>query len=149
MSMVWTSCIQCKQDGPGAVQVKKKDKKKIRFSNTSEKQEMIQRNTARLSAMPSNAMIALGLHVISCTVIRSDECLPSTVPISKKPRIGLRFSLLKIGITALVTTSMIRVSSLAPAVEITNMSGERGGEGVEGTTEDIIIRLVLHIMPSS
>ena len=39
---------------------------------------------------------------------------PSTVPISRKPRIGLKFSLLNIGITALVTMSMISVSSLAP-----------------------------------
>ena len=39
---------------------------------------------------------------------------PSTVPMSKKPNIGLKFSLLNIGITALVTISMINVSSLAP-----------------------------------
>ena len=55
------------------------------------------------------------LDCMSCAGLRNGQCLPSTVPMSKKPRMGLRFSLLKIGMTALVTTSMIRVSSLAPA----------------------------------
>lgn len=41
---------------------------------------------------------------------------PRTVPISRKPKMGLRFSLLNIGITALVTMSMMRVSSFAPEV---------------------------------
>ena len=39
---------------------------------------------------------------------------PRTVPIIKNPRMGLRFNLLNMGMTALVTISMIRVSSLAP-----------------------------------
>ena len=39
---------------------------------------------------------------------------PKTVPIIRNPKIGLKFNLLKIGITALVTINIIRVSNFAP-----------------------------------